>query len=228
MGDADSPEPKPLLRSTVLSLFPTLVWRAELRDDARDGIRRGLLEMLGEMTSALREPPPGGSWQSGHDLHQRAALAELVAVVQRMTTAVLGFLHIGYDSFEITGCWANVSGPAAAHAIHHHPNNFLTGVYYVCVDDGCDTIQFHDPRAQVGVIRPPVRELSGETTDMVVVRVQPGTILLFPSWLDHSVPPNRSPLARVSVSFNLMFSRYTETMASPMWEPGYRPGPLGR
>jgi uncharacterized protein (TIGR02466 family) len=100
---------------------------------------------------------------------------------------------------------------------HTHPNNFLSGVYYVRVHPGADTVNFQDPRRQTHVIRPPVVELTGETTDQVVVRVANGTLLMFPSWLEHSVDANDSEEERISVSFNVMFSRFAETMSKPLW-----------
>jgi uncharacterized protein (TIGR02466 family) len=93
----------------------------------------------------------------------------------------------------------------------------LSGVYYVQVGPGADTISFHDPRPQTGIIRPPVTELSAQNTDQVVVRVENGTLLLFPAYLDHSVGPNESPDVRISVSFNVMFTDYAETMSPPLW-----------
>jgi uncharacterized protein (TIGR02466 family) len=66
-------------------------------------------------------------------------------------------------------------------------SNFLSGVYYVQVQDGADTINFHDPRAQTAVIRPPVIALTAYNTDQVVVAVRTGTLILFPAWLPHSV-----------------------------------------
>jgi len=224
MTDAPSLDAAPYVRSTVLTLFPTLVWRTELRDAVRERIMAATEAELAR-AGAPRDLAPGHSWQSHAALHEAPDLAELVAVILRMAGAVLDFLQVGHDGFAITGCWANVNAPGAAHPIHHHPNNFLSGVCYLRVPDGGDTIQFHDPRAQVRVIRPPVRELTGENTDMVVVRVQPGTVLLFPSWLEHSVPPNRGAEPRVSVSYNLMFTRFAETMAAPLWEPGERSPP---
>ena len=41
-----------------------------------------------------------------------------------------------------------MNAPGAAHGLHSHPNNFLSGVYYVRVPSGGDTINFHDPRSQ--------------------------------------------------------------------------------
>jgi len=102
-------------------------------------------------------------------------------------------------------------------AIAELRSNFLSGVYYVRTHPGADTITFHDPRPQTAVIRPPVVELTAENTDQVVVRVRDGTLLLFPSWLAHSVDANTSDEERVSVSFNVMFSAFAERLGKPLW-----------
>ena len=129
---------------------------------------------------------------------------------------VLQFLHVGdCGPLRVTGCWANVNPPGASHRMHAHPNNFLSGVYYVSVPAGADTINFHDPRPQTGQIRPPVTALTAENTDQVVVRIAEGTLLLFPAWLMHSVDANPTQERRVSVSFNLMFD--SPTLARPLW-----------
>src|SRR6266513_702030 len=131
--------------------------------------------------------------------------------------AVLRFLRIGCAACEITGCWATVLARGAAHKAHSHPNNFLSGVYYVRTRPGSDAINFHDPRTQAGVIRPPVVELTAENTDQVVVRVTNGTLLMFPSYLEHSVDANAGEEERISVSFNVMFSSFTEKLSKPLW-----------
>jgi uncharacterized protein (TIGR02466 family) len=117
-------------------------------------------------------------------------------------TGIRRFLRIGAAECEITGCWATVLARGASHKLHSHPNNFLSGVYYLRTREGADTINFHDPRRQTSVIRPPVVELTGENTDQVVVKVRDGTLLMFPSYLEHSVDVNTSNEDRVSVSFN--------------------------
>jgi uncharacterized protein (TIGR02466 family) len=93
----------------------------------------------------------------------------------------------------------------------------LSGAYYVRTHPGADTINFHDPRNQTRVIRPPVVELTAENTDQVVVRVTNGTLLMFPSYLEHSVDANRCEEERISVSFNIMFSSFTEKLSKPLW-----------
>ena len=101
--------------------------------------------------------------------------------------------------------------------MHAHPNNFLSGVYYVQVQGGADTINFHDPRAQTTIIRPTVTELTAYNTDQVVISVSPGTLIVFPAWLPHSVDANQSELMRISISFNVMFTAFAQTMGEPMW-----------
>jgi len=105
----------------------------------------------------------------------------------------------------------------AAHRVHSHPNNFLSGVYYVRTYPGADTINFHDPRIQTGIIRPPVVALTAENSDQAVVRTKNGTLLIFQSYLQHSVDANASEHERISISFNIMFSSFTENLSKPLW-----------
>ena len=60
-------------------------------------------------------------------------------------------------------------------------------------------------------------ELTAENTDQVVVRVKNGTLLMFPSYLEHSVDANMSKDERISISFNIMFSSFTEQLSKPLW-----------
>ena len=201
----------------VISLFPTLVWKQQLSDEEHAAHRAAVLGLLGAGPSPLPRLSAGESWQSETTLHRRPELRALVTRIERIARAALASLHIGPASFEVTGCWANANARGASRSIHHHPNNFLSGVYYVQVGPGADTINFHDPRPQTGIIRPPVTELSAQNTDLVVVQVRDGTLLLFPAYLHHSVGPNESSDTRVSVSFNIMFTQYAETMSPPLW-----------
>ena len=60
-------------------------------------------------------------------------------------------------------------------------------------------------------------ELTAENTDQVVVKVKNGTLLIFPAYLQHSVDANLSAEERISISFNIMFSSFTENLSKPLW-----------
>ena len=211
-------ESKPRFESPhALRMFPTFVWRAELEQSIHTRINREIVAELAELRSSESVLKPGESWQSSHALHQRKAFAEIMSCIDEAAATVLDYLKIAHDGFETTACWATANAPGAGHKLHSHPNNALSGVYYVKTRAGADTINFHDPRPQTGIIRPPVTELTAENSDQVVVTVSDGTLLIFPSWLQHSVDPNRSSGERLSISFNIMFSAYTERMSQPLW-----------
>ena len=203
--------------SDVLRMFPTFVWKAQVAPSVRQGIEDDVFAKLDELRRNADAPVAGRGWQSEKDLHRLDEFRGLVACIHDATERVLEFLKTGDGTFEITGLWANLNPKGAAHPIHSHPNNFLSGVYYPRTHEGADTVNFHDPRSQTGIIRPPVRELTAENTDQVVVKVSDGTLLMFPSWLPHSVDASGSDETRISVSFNVMPSAYSERMSDPLW-----------
>ena len=203
--------------SDVIPMFPTLVWKFLLEAELRSAVDAKILATLERMRRELPTLAPCQGWQSEQTLHEREEFGQLAACVGNAAKSILRFLRIGYEACEITGCWATVLATGAVHKAHSHPNNFLSGVYYVRTRPGSDAINFHDPRSQAGVIRPPVVELTSENTDQVVVRVTNGTLLMFPSYLEHSVDANASGEERISVSFNVMFSSFTEKLSKPLW-----------
>ena len=204
--------------SDVIPMFPTLVWKAELEAQLGKGIDAKMLAALARMRRAMAPLAPGHGWQSIQTLHTLEDFQDLVSCVRHTVTGILRFLKVGYDAFEISACWATVLATGAAHRVHHHPNNYLSGVYYLRTHPGADTINFHDPRSQTGIIRPPVVALTADNTDQVVVRVQNGTLLFFPAYLQHSVDANASDKERISISFNIMFSDFTRNLSKPLWD----------
>ena len=203
--------------SDVIPMFPTFVWKLQIEASLRDALATNIRAALADLRRGLPPLESGRGWQSRQALHEREDFRDLVLCVRRGVTSILRFLRIGHDAFEITACWATVLAKGAAHKVHSHPNNFLSGVYYVCTQSGADTINFHDPRRQTAVIRPPVVALTADNTDQVVVKVRNGALLMFPSFLEHSVDANLSEEERISVSFNVMFSSFTERLSKPLW-----------
>ena len=200
--------------SEVMPLFPTFVWKTQLGRHLQQPINDRIGRALKAMAPKLEH---GQTWQSQHKLHELEEFAEVFEYVLDATTTVLEFLKIGYRKFEVTACWATVNAPGRGHPKHAHPNSFLSGVYYVQTQGGADTINFHDPRAQSAIIRPPITELVAANADQAVIKVTDGTLLLFPSWLEHSVDVNASKRIRISLSFNSMFSEYTSQLCKPLW-----------
>lgn len=117
----------------------------------------------------------------------------------------------------ITGCWANINPPGSYHPTHNHPNNYLSGVYYVAVPETGSHLLFQDPRPVM--IIPRTAKLGRTTANAAITQTTPGRMVIFPSWLRHHVPSNEGTTERISIAFNLMFTNFAETLAAPNWKP---------
>lgn len=206
------------VESKALPLFPTLVWSYQLDPTTSDAMNAQLATAIDQIISPRPALDPGRSWQTTQDLHQRPEFAELTSHIEAATVQTLDFLQIEYDGFLITGCWANVNPTGSPHTPHTHPNNYLSGVYYVRVPPGGDAISFHEPRTQLNVIAPRIRQPTNHNMSIINLPIQAGRLLMFPSWFRHSVPPNRAESERISISFNVMFPTFAETMSAPKWQ----------
>ena len=106
-----------------------------------------------------------------------------------------------YNKIDITGMWANQLTTGETHPPHTHSNNILSGVYYVHSRNSAP-IQFFDPRPQANVLHPNIKHTTYENSGMLQFDSDEGFGLMFPSWLQHWVPPTNK--TRISISWNII------------------------
>jgi uncharacterized protein (TIGR02466 family) len=205
-------------RTEVKDVFPTPIWVVDLEPAKAASLNAHLKKHIYDLTEPRRELAVGGTWQTDPVLHQRPEFNEFCGMVRQAAKATLDFLQVVHNGFEITGCWANINPKGGLNSAHMHPNNFLSGVYYVSLPPGTEQIVFSDPRTQAAPVMPTVRQWNKYMGNEIRLELKEGRFVLFPSWLVHSVPVNRSDEHRISMSYNIMFSNYTETMSRPLWK----------
>ena len=204
--------------STIVNIFPVPVWVQVLEEAVAARLDQDLMGLMERVRASAESYKAGGHWQSRNDLQKDQALSEFSAVATAAAGTALGSLSAKPTAVQVTGCWFNVQPPGGVpHESHTHPNNFLSGVYYLRAGPGSDTIVFHDPRPQTNIIMPRYDAPNAYNSRRATVTIRPGTLILFPAWLSHSVPPNGSDQERVSLSFNLMFANFTEEVSPPKW-----------
>jgi uncharacterized protein (TIGR02466 family) len=208
--------------TVVHNFFPTPVWVVDFEAETYLPLNEYLVRTLYEMVDDRSVLAPGATLQTDTNLHEFDEFSDLTALFADSVTGVIKFLQLAKTDFLFTGCWANLNPTGGINTPHTHPNNYLSGVYYVQVDDGVDSIFFGDPRPQAVVMSPPIHEENIYTGNEVVVEARAGRLIIFPAWLSHGVPANRSAADRISISFNIMFPSYTEEMSLPKWEPTVR------
>jgi uncharacterized protein (TIGR02466 family) len=108
-------------------------------------------------------------------------------------------LSIADTEFRVTQSWLNISKKGQYHPRHTHPNSVFSGVFYLNVSEG-DQLVFHRQR-DVGSFSFPKSSENDFTRLQQEVMVENGDLLIFPSWMEHSVP-NTDSEKRVSLAFN--------------------------
>jgi len=205
-------------KAATFPLFATPVWGFDLPEDQAGPLNEALLRYLDAWFSPRPALRPGETWQTTQDLHEKDVFAPLYPFLDDAVRKALSGLGVHDTDYVVTGCWANINPPGGFHPPHIHPNNLVSGVYYAQTLPGGDGISFHDPRPQSGIIRPTRGKQVQENAQDIEIEAKPGRMLLFPSWLRHSVKPNYTDAERVSLSFNIMLREYVERHSSPMWQ----------
>ncbi len=76
--------------SEVLSIFPTCVWKIQLKSRFRRKVNSKILQVIEQINPDLAEIPPGGSWQSGQDLHNREQFKDLISCIHSTAQTIVG------------------------------------------------------------------------------------------------------------------------------------------
>lgn len=176
-------------------LFPTEIYICDdvLEEEYIDSMKEDILK-----TSTDEE-----NWQSKPKLHLQPKYKELSNKILNASKLVFKDKSYIYDTFEITDMWSNILKPGENHKPHTHSNNILSGVFYVHSDMAAG-IQFFDPRPAAGVLNPQVKGFTKSNATAWELSSTTNRMILFPSWLQHLVPINKSKNNRISIAFNVM------------------------
>ncbi len=197
-------------------LFPTPVYEASISTDRNFENFRAELEgacrMLAQEDSAgqawCKTNGYGGytSYASLNDLPTRASIfGELKTKLDRHAATFAQDLafDLGGGRLKLDSLWVNLLKPGAAHSGHIHPHSVLSGTVYVTTPPGASALKLEDPRLPLMMAAPPRRgDAPQEAQTFVYLTPNPGTVLMWESWLRHEVPANRAKSERISISFN--------------------------
>jgi uncharacterized protein (TIGR02466 family) len=179
-----------------------------------------------EQSGAAANPRPltqrnAATFESHFNLFREAdpAVQELKRFCWDQLLALIGTLN-GYDRATLqrlniyNDCWFHITRRGGFFGLHNHPNASWSGVY--CVDPGR-----HDPdkamSGQLCFVNPMIT--SAMHLDAGVARMkapfgyqtvsaslEPGQLVLFPSWVLHDVKPFEGEGERITVAFNCWFT----------------------
>ena len=101
----------------------------------------------------------------------------------------------------ITQSWMNRTMPEEFHHSHKHPNSIVSGTLYIETNDS-DVIQFKKPGSDTSPWLFAPKQWNTWNCETWALPIVSGQLLLWRSYLPHSVPCTKGPNARYSLSFN--------------------------
>jgi uncharacterized protein (TIGR02466 family) len=184
-------------------LFPTpIFWHVFKQVDALNAELRELILAQERATPSTVKSNQGG-WQSSTDFFHwsappAAALRRLAVAAVETATSRLPLPPGVRAEFHLSA-WAAVNRAGHYNTVHVHPMATWSGIYYVDPgDDGAGgLLELSHPVAAATMTFFP-----GALPSARLVRPEPGLVILFPGYLQHSVRLYQGERPRICVPFN--------------------------
>ena len=175
--------------------FPTPIFYTDANEQIKNDIYKEYLNIENIVNNNLSSKTWGDNVDTTFNTIDNIIVNNNLFLLNSFITSVAKEFdkYIGSNAYEIVlkDSWINCNKPNQHQDIHDHLPGYISGVYYLKTN------------GQDGNLRiiPPTQIMSIYQNHM---EYQPkeGRIILFPSWVQHSVKSNLTNLNRISVSFN--------------------------
>ena len=147
-----------------------------------------------------------GGWQSDNIIYPDSPFFFLQDIEKICQEVAKDVLKINKSVF-LNNAWININQKNDLNQVHTHPNNILSGVYYVKTPEKCGNIIFRHPgfdmmeRDWEDIVSDSDHNVYNSDTWWLPAKAN--TLYIFPSWIKHLVGPNMSDDERISISFNI-------------------------
>ena len=127
-------------------------------------------------------------------------LSNIRAFIEEKLRDFVTNIYASDDKIVITQSWLNKNKKGEQHHEHVHPNSIISGVWYPQLYDESPPICFTMGRKKEYALT--YKQFNEFNSETYISALKMGDLVLFPSNLSHSVPPNQSDKERISLSFN--------------------------
>jgi len=165
----------------------------------------------GMQISRQRYPNGYTSYYTRNMLHGDPAFGPLASFIQHMATKYSAQQYWDVERYELflSSLWCNINGQYSFHSEHLHPFSHISGVFYISCPSDSGSILFKDPRPGRAMVPPPLAQFRPENSTLVNIPPEDGKLLMFPSFLEHSVEQNLTTTERIGMSFNFEIRKRT-------------------
>jgi uncharacterized protein (TIGR02466 family) len=183
----------------MLSVFATPFWIEDLELDITN---------IASTVKDIQRGSPGkqvsnvGGWQSkdlnSDSIREYTHLYNMVNILQKSIDNISTQIDPTLKMY-INILWMNVNKKNDSNTPHYHPNSAFSGVLYIQCDSSSNIEFTHDTLME----HYPFKTNSQIFAKKFQLFPRVGRLIVFPSWIKHSVLPNESNNERISIAFNV-------------------------
>ena len=192
--------------SEINLIFSTPIWTSHLNEfqDVNKKMEEYIKKQM-ELDSKGKKASNINGW---HSENFNLKDEEVVFFINTISVKIQKAMEdMGWDlkknKIEIPNIWSIINKRGSSNAMHIHSNSYLSAAYYVKAPEKCGDIVFYDPRQSRLVRKPKISKLNNLNGEEVNIKPTDGLLVLFPSYLYHSVNENLSNEERIVISFNV-------------------------
>jgi len=200
-----------MTEKNIIPLFTTSVMQIQLDLDT-DKLTEFTFQIQNKNKKGVKISNRGG-WQSNeiqkekHEEFEKLK-KEITQYLQTYQLTIFQGMKFKTDVTQtLANMWVNINEKHHYNDWHIHPFATLSGVYYIKHDgvENGDILFQHPEHPQMSALHwPPemVEVYNAATSGVVNITPKSNMLLIFPSWMNHSVEANLKNDPRISVSFN--------------------------
>ena len=187
-------------------LFPTPVWTIQLENfiSINEEMYKFIKKNQAEDQIGIKKSNNKG-WHSKDFNMQETEPTNFIKNISPSIENVMTDMNWEKErqSVKISNMWAIINRGGSTNSRHQHGNSTISAAYYVRAPENCGDIVFYDPRPAPVFCYPTA--ISSNLLNAQVNSITPKdrSLILFPSYIDHSVNENLSNDERIVISFNI-------------------------
>tara|TARA_R110002020_G_C16015696_1_gene751524 strand:+ start:177 stop:746 length:570 start_codon:yes stop_codon:yes gene_type:complete len=176
--------------------WPTPLWHSNILDSINNNeIKDWALNKQNNLQSVVKSNR--GGWQS-NSIQSEPIVKSLINNIEKFCKQ----LPFDIQKIVIRQMWLNINNKGDWNCVHQHGGLYdLCGTYYVKVPKNSGNIIFRDPRP--GAIGSPFINKKFDHGEWKPINLHEGLLMIWPTFLDHTVEPSNSDEPRISISFDL-------------------------
>jgi len=182
----------------VIPLFPTPLFVTEIQRFTTEELE---FVKQASLYSRYQDNPGRLVGSDRYDIIHLPEMSRICTFIQQQLNLYANEVMSISNQLFPTISWLNRTSTGAYHYQHHHVNSIVSGVLYFTEDPA--PIEFHtDKNCVWGPLKMSPTKYNQYNTHSTTVEIKQGTLLIFPSYLEHSVMRSVADTDRISLSFN--------------------------